>query len=70
MARNKTVLSEKELFEKNNIQLYCQRYETFEYSQVGRGRFMPGLSIIDTLANIGINGVLSLIRKNNELNDT
>ena len=59
---------EKELFEKNNIQLYCQRYETFEYSQVGRGRFMPGLSIIDTLANIGINGVLSLIKKNNELN--
>jgi len=59
---------EPDLFKKNNIELHYQRYETFEYPQIGQGSFTPGLSIIDTLANIGINGVLSLIKKNNELN--
>lgn len=59
---------EPELFSNNNIDLKYQRYETYEYNQVGKGPFLEGLSIIDTYANVGIKGILELIQRNNELN--
>jgi hypothetical protein len=59
---------ESDLFQKHNLILYYQKYETFEYPQLRNGKFIPGLSIIDTLANIGPKGVAALLEKNNRLN--
>ena len=59
-----------ELFENEGIKLYYQIYETFEYAQFNTDHFIPGLSIIDTIANIGREGVKRLLETNNELNVT
>lgn len=53
-------------FEDNGITLQFQRYESLEYSQVGKGEFMAGLSIIDTFANIGLDGVWDLVDRNKQ----
>jgi hypothetical protein len=45
-------LNEK-LFEKNNIKLRYQNYESIKYRQNLSKTFIPDLSIIDVLANIG-----------------
>tara|TARA_Y100000590_G_scaffold290537_1_gene327046 strand:- start:5234 stop:5911 length:678 start_codon:yes stop_codon:yes gene_type:complete len=45
-------LNEK-LFEKNNIELRYQNYESIKYAQNLSNTFIPNLSIIDVLSNIG-----------------
>lgn len=50
-----------ELFLKNGIKLKESFYEFPSYNQVGNSGFIPGLSIIDALFNVGIEGCKNLI---------
>lgn len=56
-AKNYLVIEE---FEKNNIKVVFQEYTTPNYSQL-YGDFVPNLSIIDTIFNIGKDETLKLI---------
>ena len=50
-----------DLFEKNNIKVEFQDFNSkIEYSQVGES-FLPGLSILDALFNIGSEKTKDLI---------
>lgn len=60
--RGKQYLNEK-LFEKNNINLQYQNYIPTEYPQNLTKSFLPNLSIIDLLSNMGPNS-LDIINKN------
>jgi hypothetical protein len=57
-----------ELFKKNLINLKYQQYKMFPYSQQGNGGFLEGLSILDTFANIGKQGISEIFKKNDVLN--
>lgn len=54
-------------FEEQGIGLRRQQYRCDPYPQIGNGEFLPGLSVIDTLANIGVAGAQHLIERNNHL---
>jgi len=62
----KNYMNEK-LFEQNNIKLVYQNYEPVVYEQHLSKSFIPNLSIIDLLCNVG-NNSLNLITKNNKIN--
>ena len=55
---------DKDLFLKNKIKIMYQNYQLQEYSQKNTTKFIPGLSIIDALMNIGTNGVKSILNIN------
>ena len=55
---------DKDLFLKNKIKIMYQNYQLQEYSQKNTTKFIPGLSIIDALMNIGANGVKSILNIN------
>jgi hypothetical protein len=52
---------EDEKFEEAGISLVYQNFKHPEYKQFNSKEFVPGLSIIDPLMNLGIDGVKSLI---------
>lgn len=58
----KNYLNEK-LFEKNHINLQYQNYKSIMYTQNLTKTFIPNLSILDALANIGSKNTLSLIKQ-------
>lgn len=45
------------------IEVVMQRYQHPEYPQFNSTRFVPGLSVIDGLMNVGFEGVGTLLRK-------
>ena len=51
-------------FEKAGIVLLYQNFVCPTYSQFERQNFISGLSIIDALMNLGLNGVRDLLIKN------
>jgi len=55
---------QEELFMKNEIKLLFQNYSCVKYQQHQSATFVPDLSIIDLLANVGPNS-LSLLRRMN-----
>ena len=61
---NKPYLQE-ELFEKNKIQLIKQEYSSIIYEQNLTNNFIPDLSIIDALCNVGPNTLEVLMKHNN-----
>ncbi len=50
-----------DLFLQNNIKLLYQSFQHPNYQQFAQKEFIPGLSIIDALMNLGINGVKLII---------
>lgn len=48
-------------FEKVGIEVEWMQYDTQRYPQVGPADFVPGLSVLDALANVGADGVADLI---------
>lgn len=53
-----------ELFEKNNVKLEYQDYRHITYAQHLSKSFVPDLSIIDTLANLGPGALQSITNQN------
>ncbi|HXW02233.1 MAG TPA: WbqC family protein [Candidatus Nitrosotenuis sp.] len=64
-AGGKTYLDEK-LFEKENIRLQYQKFRSFPYTQHLSESFIPDLSIIDMLANVGPDSLQLLADQNTE----
>jgi hypothetical protein len=52
---------EESVFEQKGIKLEYQSYQHPVYTQKGQEEFVPGLSIIDALMNIGTKGVAELL---------
>jgi hypothetical protein len=50
-----------ELFAKNGIKLEYNNFEPREYTQINTNVFVPGLSVVDGLMNLGFDGVRKLI---------
>ena len=50
-----------ELFGPAGLDLVYNNFRCEPYDQVGGGEFVPGLSVIDALFNVGIDGVRSLL---------
>lgn len=51
------------VFSENNVILKYQNFKHPEYPQMGSPEFIPGLSIIDALMNLGWDGVNRLLHK-------
>ena len=49
------------LFIKRGVKLIYQNFQQFEYPQFGQEHFVPGLSVIDALMNLGFDDVRKLI---------
>lgn len=62
---NKKYMDEK-LFEKNNIKLYYQNYHSITYEQNSSNTFIPDLSILDLLFNVGPNSLKVILESNKE----
>lgn len=54
-----------EKFVETGIPLVFQDYRCAEYPQIGSNDFIPGLSVVDTLANVGLEGIRNLLESNN-----
>jgi hypothetical protein len=52
---------DKDVFDEASIALVHQGYEPRRYSQVGTATFAPGLSVIDVLMNVGIEGARQML---------
>ena len=52
---------EVEKFTKADIELIPQNFELPTYPQVNSTSFVPGLSVIDTLMNLGVDGTRALL---------
>jgi len=49
------------LFEENGIELIYNSFKPVEYPQINEKSFLPGLSILDVLMNIGSDGVTTML---------
>jgi len=54
-----------ELFNANNVELIYSDYKATDYPQL-HGEFIPNLSFLDSLFNIGAEGVSNLLKQNNQ----
>tara|TARA_B110000046_G_scaffold168490_1_gene186918 strand:+ start:888 stop:1424 length:537 start_codon:yes stop_codon:yes gene_type:complete len=54
---------EEEKFKQSNVAISFQNYDHPTYKQAGTDSFMPGLSIIDSLMNVGFDGVSRILLK-------
>ncbi len=52
-----------EKFEKVNIELVYQNFQHPIYNQFNTDKFIPGLSIIDSLMNLGFDGIKKILNK-------
>ena len=57
---------EKNMFEKNGIKLEYNKLPEFKYKQIKTDKFIPGLSIIDAIFNIGFEGLKNELFIKNE----
>jgi len=57
---------EKEMFDKNGIKLIYNKLPEFQYKQIKTDEFIPGLSIIDAIFNIGFEGLKNELFIKNE----
>ena len=65
---SKEYIESEKIFEKNNIEVkYLEVIEKEKYSQLYRNKFTDNLSIIDVIANIGIDGTLEYMNKKYKL---
>jgi hypothetical protein len=51
-----------EKFKKNQIEISFQDFTCFNYSQIDGNQFVPGLSVIDALMNIGFNNLAEKLK--------
>ena len=49
------------LFKNNDIMLKYNNFTSSKYEQMKSSNFVPGLSIIDPLMNLGFNGVKEIL---------
>ena len=63
---NHNKLAAKSLFKKNNLEFTYQDYSYTEYPQHLTKEFVPNLSILDMLFNVGEHS-LDLLKKNNQI---
>ena len=56
-----SIYQDETVFAEHGIQLKPQNFEHPQYHQFGNTSFIPGLSIIDALMNIGFEGVKDLL---------
>ena len=52
------------VFDLASIELVYQNYVPSPYQQFGGGKFVPGLSIIDVLMSIGLEGARNMLASN------
>ena len=57
---------EDEAFGEAGLELHYQRFAHPVYTQAGEREFVPGLSIVDALMNIGSEGVGQMVRRDTE----
>jgi len=57
--------TDEKLFEKNNVKLFYQNYSHPQYFQHSTESFIPNLSIIDMLANVGPDSLKLITEKRN-----
>lgn len=63
---SKDYLEEDGVFEKGDIQLICESHTPIEYKQIGVKEFVPYMSIIDLIANVGPENALEYILDKDE----
>jgi hypothetical protein len=65
---SKEYLESEKIFQKNNISVkYLDIVKDVEYPQLNNGEFIDNLSIIDVIANIGVDGTLEYINEKYKL---
>lgn len=56
------------IFEANNLKVKIQQFTPYNYPQLGMSIFVPGLSILDLIMNVGLDEASSLILYHARLN--